>query len=174
MKTMPDKYSDVEIIASTRRVRSISAKVVDGRIQVRVPAHLSAAQRDKEVAAIVRKLRAKLHKDTLDNDQLCARAHTLNARYLENRASFSTITWVSNQHQRWGSTTVKHNALSEIRISHRLAEVPDYVLDAVIIHELVHTFVPGGHTAEFWLWADRAPKAERAKGFLEAYSRFGG
>ena len=76
---------------------------------------------------------------------------------------------MSNQNTRWGSCTT---GTGDIRISDRLAQVPDYVLDAVIVHELVHTFIPG-HSGEFWRWADRAPRAERAKGYLEAYQRFG-
>ena len=52
--------------------------------------------------------------------------------------------------------------------------MPDYVVDSVIVHELVHTFVAGaGHGAEFWQWANKVPLAERAKGYLEAYQRFG-
>jgi len=42
----------------------------------------------------------------------------------------------------------------------------------VIVHELTHTFIPG-HGSDFWDWADRAPKAERAKGYLEALQRLG-
>lgn len=66
---------------------------------------------------------------------------------------------------------VLHSRDGEIRVSHRLQDVPGYVLDAVIVHELVHTFIRTGHSAEFWEWANRAPKAERAKGYLEAYAR---
>ena len=54
---------------------------------------------------------------------------------------------------------------------HRLRNVPDYVLDSVLVHELTHTFIHDGHSADFWSWADKAPRAERAKGFLEAWGR---
>ena len=46
------------------------------------------------------------------------------------------------------------------------------MLDAVLVHELTHTFIPN-HSKEFYAWADRVPKAERARGFLEAYQRYG-
>ncbi|HKM25168.1 MAG TPA: SprT-like domain-containing protein, partial [Corynebacterium sp.] len=105
---------------------------------------------------------------TSDED-LQARAEELNARLLDGRATIGSIRWVSNQKTRWGSCTPSTGA---IRITDRLRQVPDYVLDAVILHELVHTFIPG-HGPEFWEWADRAPQAERAKGYLEAYQRFG-
>ena len=63
-------------------------------------------------------------------------------------------------------------ATGRIRISDRLKEVPGYVLDSVIIHELVHTWIPD-HGAEFHEWADRAPRVDRASGYLEAYGRWG-
>jgi len=93
----------------------------------------------------------------------------LNASVLDGRARLGSIRWVSNQHTRWGSCTT---ATGDIRITDRLKNVPGYVLDAVIVHELTHTFIPG-HGSDFWDWADRAPKAERAKGYLEALQRLG-
>jgi predicted metal-dependent hydrolase len=42
----------------------------------------------------------------------------------------------------------------------------------VLIHEMVHTWIPD-HGTEFHEWADRAPQAERATGYLEAYGRWG-
>lgn len=157
------------MIASARRRKSVQARLVDGRIQVRVPAAMSAADREHAVAQVVASLRRKI--STRDSaEELEQRARRLNEQYLEGRARATSVRWVSNQRHRWGSCTV---GTGEIRLSDRLREVPGYVLDAVLIHELVHTFVPGGHNAEFYRWADRAPKAERARGFLEAYQRYG-
>ena len=98
-----------------------------------------------------------------------AAARRLNAAYLDGRATIGSIRWVSNQNTRWGSCTT---STADIRLSDRLQQVPDYVLDSVIIHELTHTFIPR-HGRDFWQWADRAPHAERAKGYLEAYQRWG-
>ncbi|MEO7427764.1 MAG: M48 family metallopeptidase, partial [Acidimicrobiales bacterium] len=75
-----------------------------------------------------------------------------------------SIQWVTNQRQRWGSCTP---SASEIRISDRIAGFPDWVLDAVIVHELAH-LVHLQHSAEFWALAQRYPKTERAYGFLIA------
>ncbi|MBC3185874.1 M48 family metallopeptidase [Corynebacterium sp. zg-331] len=160
---------EVEVIASPRRRKSVQARLVGGCIQVRVPAAMSPQERQRAVAQVVASLRAKLSAGGSDA-QLRERARRLNDEYLEGRAAADSVRWVSNQRYRWGSCTV---ASGDIRISDRLREVPAYVLDAVLIHELVHTFVPGGHSAEFYRWADRAPRAERARGFLEAYQRYG-
>src|SRR5699024_7219205 len=135
----------------------------------RIPARMSAAEEEKAVADILARLRRKQMSTATSDEDLQARAEELNARLLDGRATIGSIRWVSNQKTRWGSCTPSTGA---IRITDRLRQVPDYVLDAVILHELVHTFIPG-HGPEFWEWADRAPQAERAKGYLEAYQRFG-
>ena len=57
--------------------------------------------------------------------------------------------------------------VGEIRISSRLARVPDWVLDYVLLHELTH-LVESGHGPEFHRLMARYPRAERAEGFLDA------
>ena len=161
--------SEVEVIRSPRRHRTVQARVVDGRIVVRIPARMSRAEEQQAVADIVARLRKKTTSTATSDEDLLGRAEALNREYLGSRATVGSIRWVGNQHTRWGSCTP---ATGDIRITDRLQHVPDYVLDAVVLHELVHTFIPG-HGPEFWEYADRAPKAERAKGFLEAYQRFG-
>ncbi|AHI22041.1 M48 metallopeptidase family protein [Corynebacterium vitaeruminis] len=160
----------VEVIRSARRSKTVSARLVDDRIQVRVPARMSRADEQKVVAELVAKVMAKHTASSYTDEELQARAERLNRDVLDGRARIGSIRWVTNQNRRWGSCTT---ATGDIRISHRLQQVPDYVLDSVIVHELVHTFVADGHSATFWAFADRAPQAERAKGYLEAYQRFG-
>lgn len=161
---------EVEVIRSARRTRTVQARFVGEKIVVRIPARMSEAEEQRTVAEVVAKVLRKTTSSRSSDAQLQARAKQLNATVLAGRARVGSIRFVSNQHQRWGSCTVN---TGDIRISDRLREVPDYVLDAVIVHELTHTFISGGHTAEFWSWADQVPRAERAKGYLEAYQRFG-
>ncbi|MDO5512254.1 M48 family metallopeptidase [Corynebacterium sp.] len=161
--------SNVEVIRSTRRHRTVQARIVGDTVEVRIPARMSSAEEEKAVADILTKLRRTSVSSATSDSQLQERAEQLNRRHLDGQARIGSIRWVSNQNTRWGSCTP---STGSIRITDRLQQVPDYVLDAVILHELVHTFIPG-HGPEFWEWADRAPQAERAKGYLEAYQRFG-
>lgn len=160
---------EVEVIRSPKRKRTISAKLVGDKIVVRVPAGMPARQEAEEVAQLVSKLRSKLELQSAarTDAELEDRARQLNREILDGRAQFLRIRWVTNQTTRWASCTA---ATGEIRVSHRLQDVPDYVLDAVLVHELVHTFIRTGHSPEFWEWADKARHAERAKGYLEAYA----
>lgn len=156
------------VIRSARRTRTIQSRIVDGVVEIRIPARLSKAQEAAAVEEMLAKVAAKTRSSARSDADLVARAQQLNRDVLENKARIGSVRWADNQRTRWGSCTT---ATGDIRISSRLKDVPDYVLDATLVHELVHTFIPG-HGAEFWAWADRAPYAERAKGYLEAYQRF--
>ncbi|MBZ8176907.1 DUF45 domain-containing protein [Corynebacterium poyangense] len=160
----------VEIIRSPKRKKTISGRWQDGRIVVRVPARLTRSQEDRLVADLVNKMKAKAHHaQSWSDEHLERRARALNQTYLESRAHFSGIRWADNQKHRWGSCTPDTGS---IRISSQLKTVPGYVLDAVIVHELVHTFIPH-HGPEFYQWANKVPHAERAQGYLEAYQQWG-
>ncbi|MEZ5166313.1 MAG: M48 family metallopeptidase [Acidimicrobiales bacterium] len=77
-----------------------------------------------------------------------------------------SIRWSKTQRQRWGSCTVHRG---DIRISDRLVDVPPWVLDHVIVHELAHLVVPD-HSPAFEALVRRNPLSERAIGYLMAVS----
>ena len=158
----------VKVIRSAKRKRTVAARLNAGVLEVRIPGWMNKSEEDDAVADMLQRVSKRTSSQHLSDEQLSQRAEELNRKYLENKAHVGSIRWVSNQNTRWGSTSL---ATGDIRISARLQNVPEYVLDSVVIHELTHTFIPG-HPKEFWEWADRAPKAERAKGYLEAFGLF--
>ncbi|MFD9940705.1 M48 family metallopeptidase [Nonomuraea sp. NPDC059023] len=112
------------------------------------------------------RLAAKERRRRPTDEGLQARANELSAKYLDGRARPATVRWVDNQQHRWGSCTPDN---ATIRISTRLKGLPEWVIDYVIIHELVHLLVPS-HGPQFWALVEQYPKAERARGFLEGFS----
>ena len=149
----------VRVIRSAKRHKTVSARVVEGAIQVRIPAWMSEEQADRTVADIVARLEEKRRCGGVD---LEARAQELARRF--DLPAPASIRWSANQHHRWGSCTA---ATGHIRISSRLAEVPPWVLDHVIVHELAHLVVPD-HSPAFYELLSRNPAAERATGYLMA------
>lgn len=150
---------EVEVVRSAKRRKSVSARVVDGRIVVRMPQWMTKAQESEYVTALVAKLERQRSAEAVD---LPRRAGELAKRY--DLPAPTSIQWVTNQRQRWGSCTP---STGEIRISDRIAGFPGWVLDGVIVHELAH-LVHLHHSPEFWALAQRYPKTERAYGFLIA------
>ena len=154
----------VKIIRSRRRRKTVEAAWRDGCIELRVPADLSDEEVDHHLHTLVPKVERKRRADQVDLDQ---RAATLARRY--DLPVPAEIVWVSNQRWRWGSCS-HHGA--RIRISDRLADVPPWVLDSIILHELTHLVEPN-HGPRFHELMARYPREERAKGYLLALELHG-
>jgi len=163
----------VRVIRSARRKRTVSARLVNWyTLEVRAPADLPEDELQRIVARFretARRRREGLRAFGSDAD-LQRRAERLNEALFGGAARWRSIRYVTNQNTRWGSCSP---AQGTIRISHRLATRPDFVLDYVIAHELAHLLEPG-HTPAFWKLVYRYPRAERAVGYLMALAREGG
>jgi predicted metal-dependent hydrolase len=156
---------DVQIIRSKRRKKTVSARLVNGVLEVRAPAHATDAELQPIIEELRGKLERKLERERQKADQtLMERARQLNRKYFNSRLRWTAIRYVSNQQKRFGSCTSERGT---IRISDRLKDVPDWVRDYVLVHELAHLEEPN-HSARFWKLVRRYPKTERAIGFLMA------
>jgi predicted metal-dependent hydrolase len=159
----------VEVRRSQRRRRTVSAYREGERVVVLIPDRFSRAEETEWVERMLARLAAREERIRRTDDELLARARRLIGRYLSDHASAAvpaSVRWVSNQNGRWGSCTPDD---ATIRISHRIQEMPDWVIDYVLLHELAHLVVPS-HSARFWEIVNRYPKAERARGYLEGIS----
>ena len=151
----------VEVIRSPRRQKTVSARVVEGRIRVRIPAWMSADDERRFVTDAVERIEQKRRSASVD---LEGRGRELAASY--DLPTPKSIRWATNQQHRWGSCSI---GSGDIRISMRLLDVPPWVLDHVIVHELAHLVVPD-HSDSFHRLLARYPLAERATGYLLALS----
>jgi predicted metal-dependent hydrolase len=153
-----------KVIRSPRRKKTVSARMVDGMLQVRAPAHLSDAELAPMIDDLEAKLKRRARKAKLDDTLLHRRARELNRAYFDGQLEWTSIRWVTNQSKRAGSCTPSRGA---IRISHRVAAMPAFVRDYVIVHELAHLVEPN-HSARFWQIVNQYPRTERARGYLMA------
>jgi predicted metal-dependent hydrolase len=160
---MPEEQPDVEVVRSARRRRTISAHRVGDRIVVQVPARMTRAEEAMWVDKMVRRVLAGERRRLRSDDDLLQRATALSAAYLDGRAIPAAVRWVDNQQRRWGSCTPEDGS---IRLSRRLATMPDYVVDYVLLHELAHLVEPG-HGPAFRALMAGYPKLDRAEGYLE-------
>ena len=157
----------VEVRRSARRRRTVSA-YRDGDVTVvLIPARFSKAEERRWVAEMLARLQARDQRrqrgPRRSDEALLSRARHLAATVLDGRVRPESVRWVSNMAARWGSCTP---ADGTIRVSERLREMPSWVLDYVLVHELAHLLVPG-HGPDFWELVGRYPRADRARGYLE-------
>jgi hypothetical protein len=157
---------EVEVRRSRRRRRTVSAYREGERTIVLIPAQFSRAQERQWVATMVARLAAKDRRRRPSDEALAGRAAELSARYLGGAARPLSVAWVANQQARWGSCTP---ADSSIRISTRVRQMPPFVLDYVLLHELAHLLQPS-HGPQFWALLASYPRTERARGYLEGWS----
>lgn len=158
---------NVRIIRSARRRKTVQAREVDGILEVRAP----AAMPETELQPVIAKLQARLEKRhagrQLDDAWLARRADLLNRRFFGGRLIWQSICWSARQTRSHGSCTPSQGT---IRISQDLANLPRFVLDYVIVHELAH-LLEANHGPRFWALVNRYPRTERARGYLMAVSR---
>jgi predicted metal-dependent hydrolase len=149
----------VEVVRSKRRKKTAQAYVVDGRVRVLIPAGLEPDAEAGLVADLVRKTTRRVSSAEVDLD---SRAAILARRYALPEPT--SIEWSNRQIRRWGSCTVSEG---RIRISDRLASMPEWVLDWVVLHELAHLVVPH-HGPQFQRIVKQYELGERAEGYLIA------
>src|SRR5665811_1985718 len=73
------------------------------------------------------------------------------------------VSWSTRQNSRWGSCTI---STGEIRLSRRLQPMPNWVIDYVLFHELIH-LEEANHSRRFHELMRRYPQHDRAQGFLQ-------
>lgn len=153
----------VEIRVSTRRRRSSAAHLEAGKVVVVVPAQLSVAEREDVAARLALRVldQGRRRSAAVSDSELERRAHELADRYLDGVRP-SSVRFVTNQMRRWGSCTPSSGA---VRISSRLRAMPDWVLDAVLVHELAHLLEPS-HSARFRALCATYPRQPEADAYL--------
>jgi predicted metal-dependent hydrolase len=155
----------VEIRTSARRRKTVGAHWEGDTIVVVVPQRLPKRDRQLYADELAAKLIASRDKARPTDEQLTARAELLSRVYLDGRATPSSVLWSTRQSSRWGSCCATDRT---IRISDRLKDVPSWVLDAVLVHELAH-LLDAGHGPEFRRLIDRFPRTADAEIFLDGY-----
>ncbi len=160
----------VEVRRSKRAKRNVTAYRNNEKTVVTVPTRM--AKRD--IAAYVTELVTRLDdRDERSSSQELLEQHAreLSKKYLD-QDLFKThpvsvsIRWVTNQNTRWGSCTPGEGS---IRLSHRMARMPAFVIDSVIVHELIHLLI-ADHSEAFYSMMNKYPDHEKAKAYLDGYS----
>ena len=157
----------VEVTRKRIKVMNMKVKAPDGRVVISAPYLVS----DRDIIAFVRskqdwldrtiarvRSRAIEHPEPADASEKEARRADLKRRIaarlpeIERRTGLRCNGWtVRDRHTRWGSCNTKTH---HVNFSLMLATRTDRELDYVILHELVHTVIPG-HGKDFYAMMDR-------------------
>jgi predicted metal-dependent hydrolase len=153
---------EIIIKRSSRRKRTIQARMVDGTMEVLAPAFISNKALEGHISRL--QARLELHNASRNDASLNRRTRYLNQKYFNGELAWESINYSTRQERRRGSCSTTKRT---IRISKRLAKMPQWVEDYVIVHELAHLIEPN-HGEHFKSLVGRYPLSERAIGFLMA------
>jgi hypothetical protein len=156
---------EVEVRASPRRKKTGTAHWSGSRIVVQIPARLRGRERTLFVDNLVDRLLTQRPQSNTGDASLEERARMLAAEYNDGIEA-SSVRWVTNQQARWASCSP---ASKEIRVSNRLRQCPEWVIDAVLVHELAH-LQEADHSPRFYEIAERHPRQDDSALFLEGYA----
>ncbi len=170
--TIKDKDGN-EITVLVRRDKRLKKssrwqREADGAILLRIPYRFPKRQIPDLLKQITQRLdkHIKQAKRRTDAD-LQARAEEINKKYFGGQIEWKAIRWVGNMNTRLGSCTNGGSTDGHIRISDKIKDWPQWVVDYVIAHELVHR-LHSDHSKAFWTTLTEGyPKTERARGFIQ-------
>jgi predicted metal-dependent hydrolase len=154
----------IRVVRSGRRQKTVQARLEQGVLVIRAPADLSDAELQPLIDSLQTRMRRRYRPKAKSDTALDQRARELNRLYFGGKLTWQSIRFVANQQRRYGSCTPSTGV---IRLSDRLATMPEWVLDYVIVHELAH-LVEANHSPAFWRLANQYPLTERARGYLMA------
>ena len=124
---------------------------------------MPVAERDHWAQVMTRRLLKRTERARPSDERLAERAEKLNQRHFGGALRWASIGFADMEHL-WGSCTF---TAGTIRIARRASNLPDWVLDYLLVHELSH-LVHSDHGREFHELENRYPLTERAKGYLLA------
>jgi predicted metal-dependent hydrolase len=156
---------EVEVRASAKRKKTGTAHWSGSRIVVQIPARLRGHERARFVDELVERLLTQRPQNAAGDASLEERARVLAELYLDG-VEAASVRWVANQQRRWASCSP---ASREIRVSSRLRQCPEWVIDAVLVHELAH-LVEADHSAPFYELANRYPRQAECALFLDGFA----
>lgn len=167
---------EVVVRRSARRRSTVNARREGDTVIVSVPASMTRVQEAHWVEKMLERLERQEQRRRpgrkAGDDDLAARADRLARAHLDAVGPGGrwprpvSVRWTRPMRTRWASCTP---ADATIRMSERLREVPGWVLDHVLVHELVH-LRESNHGPDFRALEARYPRSERAIGYLEGLS----
>ncbi|MCP4896111.1 MAG: M48 family metallopeptidase [bacterium] len=150
-----------------KRVRNINVRLVDDELRVSAPPEVPQRELDEVVLRLAGRLVRRARAATLNADEAALKVAKRIAARFPKAPRVSDVRFVTTQRSRWGSYS---QGTGIIRLNAGLGELPRWVLEAVMAHELAHSF-HANHSPKFWsLLRSVCPETDRARAFLAGVS----
>lgn len=154
----------LELKVVRKRVKNINARLHGRTLSVSAPSRVSVKELDETIVELARKLVRRSRADALNSDGGAEEIVRKMATRFPEPPEIAEVRFVTNQTAQWGSFSPQTGI---VRLNAALRQMPPWVLEAVVAHELAHTFHLD-HSPAFWeLARSVCSKTDRARAFLE-------
>ncbi|HSN56925.1 MAG TPA: M48 family metallopeptidase [Candidatus Sulfomarinibacteraceae bacterium] len=154
----------LKLSLTRKRVKNINARLVGDELRVSAPPRVSDAELAAAVDELARKLVRRQRARAVNGENDALELARKVAQRFPRPPSIARAEYSTNQRSRWGSYSQRTRT---VRLNAALREMPRWVLEAVLAHELAHVVYPD-HSPAFWrLLRQVCPATDRARAFLE-------
>jgi len=158
---------ELTVVLERKRVKNINARLHGTTLRMSAPYHATRAEVEQAIPELARRLlRSARARHVNREEDALALARRVAQRFPQ-PPEVRGVVFVTTQSARWGSYSPLGGT---IRLNATLREMPRWVLEAVLAHELAHAFHLR-HSRPFWSLLRRVcPDTDRANAFLDGVS----
>jgi len=160
----------LDLRVTRKKVKNINVRLVGNELRVSAPGWVTNHELDEAITTLARRMirRERARKINCSDDALELARRV--AQRFPGRPEITAARFSTQQHSRWGSYSTRTGM---IRLNAALRQMPSWVLEAVVAHELAHIDHPD-HSPAFWaLLRKVCPQTDRARAFLEGVTWLG-
>ncbi len=157
----------LDVVVVRKRVKNINVRLHGNTLSVSAPRRVSKNELNEAIVELARRLLRRSRAEAVNTDGAAAEIAGKVATRFAEPPKVSEVRFVTNQTARWGSYNTQTGV---VRLNAALKLMPPWVLEAIVAHELAHSF-HADHSPEFWeLARSVCPRTDRARAFLEGVS----
>lgn len=160
---------NMEVRRTARRKKTVAA-VREGNLTVLyAPLRMPIYEIEEMALELQERLNRIDPRAYYSDQELFERAEYLSGLYLFSAAQPKSVSWSEKLTSAWGICNPLHQT---INLAIRLKGLPQYVIDYVLLHELVH-LICTNHGRDFDNFMKLYEKKEKAEGYLDAVDELG-
>lgn len=157
----------LELAIERKGVKNVNARLTGSKLSISAPCGMPQEALDEAVLKLARRLLRRAHASTVNEADDALKLAREVAKRFPKEPAVQRVAFVTTQRKRWGSYSTRTKT---VRLNAAVRRMPRWVLEAVVAHELAHTF-HADHSPAFWDLLRRVcPETERAEAFLAGVS----
>jgi predicted metal-dependent hydrolase len=157
----------LKLVIERKGVKNLNARLTGSTLSVSAPCGMPQETLDEAVFKLARRLLRRAHASRVNEADDALKLAREVAKRFPKEPIVQRVMFVTTQRKRWGSYSTRTKT---VRLNAALRRMPRWVLEAVVAHELAHTF-HADHSPAFWDLLRRVcPETDRAEAFLAGVS----